>query len=62
MSDDEPDAGSRRRALAGIVVIVLIIVAVVFVIGRLRQSAQMQDCLASGRTNCAPIEAPARGG
>jgi hypothetical protein len=43
-------------------VIVLIIVAVVFVIGRLRQSAQMQDCLASGRTNCAPIEAPARGG
>ncbi|MBN9559782.1 MAG: hypothetical protein J0H14_03515 [Alphaproteobacteria bacterium] len=62
MSDDEPDGGSRRRALAGIVVIVLIIVAVVFVIGRLRESARMQDCLASGRTNCAPIETPARGG
>jgi hypothetical protein len=61
MSDD-PDGGSRGRALAGLVVIVLIIVAVVFVIGRLRQSAQMQDCIASGRTNCAPIEAPPRGG
>ena len=61
MSDDG-DGGSRGRALAGLLVIVLIIVAVVFVIGRLRQSSQMQDCLASGRTNCAPIEAPARGG
>jgi hypothetical protein len=61
MSDDG-DGGSRGRTLAGLVVIVLIIVAVVFVIGRLRQSARMQDCLASGRTNCAPIEAPARGG
>jgi len=61
MSEDS-DGGSRGRALAGLVVIVLIIVAVVFVIGRLRQSAQMQDCLASGRTNCAPIAAPARGG
>ena len=61
MSDD-PDGGSRGRALAGLVVIVLILVAVVFVIGRLRQSAQMQDCLALGRTNCAPIEAPVRGG
>jgi len=60
MSEDS-DGGSRGRALAGLVVIVLIIVAVVFVIGRLRQSAQMQDCLASGRTNCAPIAAPARG-
>jgi len=61
MSEDS-DGGSRGRALAGLVVIVLIIVAVVFVIGRLHQSAQMQDCLASGRTNCAPIAAPARGG
>ncbi len=60
MSDD-PEPSSRRSALAALVVVVLIIVVVVFVIGRLRQSAQMQDCLASGRTNCAPIEAPPRG-
>jgi hypothetical protein len=61
MSDD-PEPSSRRGALAALVVVVLIIVVVVFVIGRLRTSSQMQDCLASGRTNCAPIEAPAQRG
>ena len=32
------------------------IVAVLFVMHRLNQAAQIQDCVASGRTNCAPIE------
>jgi hypothetical protein len=26
----------------------------------LRRDAAIQDCVASGRTNCAPISAPAR--
>ncbi len=49
-----------RGPVFGLIVVVLIVVAVVFVVGRLRQSAQMEDCLASGRTNCAPVEAPSR--
>ena len=55
MSDDGEGAGSRRGALAGLVIVLLIIVAVVFVMARLRESGRMQDCLASGRTNCAPV-------
>ena len=57
---DDPQGSSRRAAVAGLVVIVLLVVAVVFLVGRLRDSDRMQDCLASGRTNCAPIAAPAR--
>ncbi|MBV9251321.1 MAG: hypothetical protein JO227_18980 [Acetobacteraceae bacterium] len=55
---EEPGPVSPRRALAGLIAIVVLICAVLFIISRLRESARMQDCLASGRTNCAPIEAP----
>jgi hypothetical protein len=49
-----------RRALVGLLAIVALVVAVLFVMHRLNQAAQLQDCVASGRTNCAPIETPAR--
>ncbi len=52
---DDLQGSSRRAALAGLVVVVLLVVAVIFVLGRLREAGRMQDCLASGRTNCAPI-------
>ena len=55
MSDDNPEP-SPRRALVGLVALVALVVAVLFIMYRLHQSAAMQDCLASGRTNCAPIE------
>jgi hypothetical protein len=42
--------------LVGLVVIVAAVVAVMFIVHRLDQAGQLQDCLASGRTNCAPIE------
>lgn len=60
MSDDRPPESNPRRALIGLVAIVLLVVAVVFIMHRLNQAAQLQDCVASGRTNCAPIETPAR--
>jgi hypothetical protein len=60
MSDEGPEPGSWRGPLVGLVVILLIVIAAIFLIGRLRESARMQDCLASGRTNCAPIETPSR--
>ena len=55
MSDEDPGP-SPHRALIGLIAMVLLIVAVLFIMHRLNQSAKMQDCLASGRTNCAPIE------
>jgi hypothetical protein len=55
-SQDDQTAGTRSRALiaAGIVVLLMV---VGFVLAReLWSSAKLQDCLMSGRTNCAPIE------
>jgi hypothetical protein len=57
--EDDPDP-SPHRALIGLVAFVVAIAGVLFVMYRLHQAGRMQDCLASGRTNCAPIEAPTR--
>lgn len=59
MSDNDPGS-NPHRALIGLVVIVAMIVGVLFIVHQLNQAAQIQDCVASGRTNCAPIAAPTR--
>jgi hypothetical protein len=56
MTEDDEEPHSPRGALAALLVVVVLVVAVVFVGYRLRESGRMQDCIASGRTNCAPIE------
>ncbi len=58
--DPEDDGGPRSRALLGLVAILLLVVLGWWLARQLHQSAAMQDCLAAGRRNCAPIEAPAR--
>jgi hypothetical protein len=54
MSDDEPPP-HPQRALIGLIAVVVMIVGVVFVMYKLHQASALQDCLASGRTNCMPI-------
>jgi hypothetical protein len=56
MADDErgPEHGPLR-AVVGLGLIIVLIVAVLFVMERLRHASAIQDCVASGRTNCAPI-------
>jgi len=56
--EDEPV--SPLRALAGLLLVAVLIVAVLFVMRELRSAARMQDCVASGRTNCAQIDQNAR--
>lgn len=57
MERDEKDerSGSQLRALVGLGLVVVVIVGVLFVMQQLRHAAAIQDCVASGRTNCAPI-------
>jgi hypothetical protein len=56
VSESGPPEPSPRRALVGLLALVAMIVAVLFIMHRLNQAAQIQDCVASGRTNCAPIQ------
>jgi hypothetical protein len=55
----EPD--SRRPALIGLVVVLVLVILGYFLVTALRQNAEMEDCLMSGRHNCAPIETPSGG-
>lgn len=49
---------SRSAALVGLAIVALLVVAAVYLVHALRQESQLEDCLMSGRTNCAPIEVP----
>jgi len=60
-----PDDGghepqSRRSALIGLAVVLVLVVVAYFLVTALRRNANMEDCLMSGRTNCAPIDVPTR--
>jgi hypothetical protein len=62
MSDDNTDAGrdddtegTRWQALIAAGVVVLLMVVGFLLARELWSSAKLQDCLMSGRTNCAPI-------
>jgi hypothetical protein len=48
--------GSRRAALLGLLVAVLLVVAGLILVRVLGASGRLQDCVMSGRTNCAPID------
>jgi hypothetical protein len=60
MADDDGDNDSRRGPLIGLAVVVIIFVVGWLLARELYSSGRMGDCVMSGRTNCAPIEAPAR--
>jgi hypothetical protein len=54
--DDDPQAGPPRGALVALLLVAVLMGGFWFIMHRLRQAGQLQDCIASGRTNCAPIE------
>jgi hypothetical protein len=59
--DDGPEPDSRKPAVIGLVVVLALVVVAYFLVNALRKNANLEDCLMSGRSNCAPIEAPASG-
>lgn len=58
-SDDSADQ-RRSAALIGLIIILALAIAGVLLVRELRERARLEDCLMSGRTNCAPIEMPLR--
>jgi hypothetical protein len=50
----------RRGALIGLAIVLLLVLGGLVLVHVLRDAARLQDCVMSGRTNCAPIEAPGR--
>lgn len=60
--DDEEGGGrSRFGAVIGLIVVLVLVVAAVYLVDALRKESQLEDCLMSGRTNCAPIAIPSGG-
>jgi hypothetical protein len=59
-STDEPENRRARDprwpALLGLLVTVLLVLGGVLLIHVLRRVSRLQDCVMSGRTNCAPID------
>ena len=51
---DEPDG--RRGALIGLLVAVLLVVGGLVLAHVLQKTSRLQDCVMSGRTNCAPVQ------
>ncbi len=58
--DDDGRADPRRAALLGIIVILVLAVLALVLVRELGRQSKLEDCLMSGRTNCAPIEVPPR--
>jgi hypothetical protein len=50
--------GNQNGLLIGIAAVVILLLVGWFLVHELSASARLQDCLLSGRTNCAPIQAP----
>ena len=53
--DDDEDHGSNRGAMVAVGVLVVLILAGLWLTHVLGGAASVQDCVAAGRTNCAPV-------
>jgi hypothetical protein len=57
---DDDSADPRRAALIGLIIILALAIGAIVLIRELGKASKLQDCVMSGRTNCAPIEIPPR--
>jgi hypothetical protein len=53
-----PPPDPRRGGVISLLVIAALVLGGLFLVHVLRNAAQLQDCILSGRTNCAPIAVP----
>jgi hypothetical protein len=58
-SEDDRESDDRRTAaLMGLAIVLSLALAGVVLVRDLGKEAKLEDCLMSGRTNCAPIDIP----
>ena len=60
MTDDDEQPSGSRGALIGLGVVVVLILGGLWLMHVLGAASATQDCLASGRTNCAPVATDGR--
>lgn len=62
---DEPRSRRARDprwgALMGLLVVLLLVLGGLFLIHVLARAGRLQDCVMSGRTNCAPVDPGSNG-
>ncbi len=58
--DQDPGPDSRRPAVIGLILVLALVVAGYFLVTALRQNANLEDCLMSGRKNCAELDVPTK--
>jgi hypothetical protein len=57
--EEEREGEARRTAaLMGFIIILVLAIAGIMLMRELDKNGRLEDCLMSGRKNCAPIEAP----
>jgi len=54
--DEEEEEDRLTRSLAGLAFTLALVVLGLFLVQRLGQSAKMEDCVVSGRTNCNQVD------
>jgi hypothetical protein len=59
---DDPEPDSRRSALVRLLIVLLLVLGGVVLVHKLTSMSHLQDCVMSGRTNCAPINLPVHQG
>jgi hypothetical protein len=57
-NDDRETDDRRTAALMGLVIVLSLAIAGVVLVRDLGAESKLEDCLMSGRTNCAPIDVP----
>jgi len=61
---DEEETGEARRsaALLGLIIVLALAIAGIVLLREIDRRGRIEDCLMSGRTNCAPIAVPPQPG
>ena len=60
MADRNKETGNQRRSLIALGVVVLLFLIGWFLARELYADSKMEDCVMSGRTNCAPLDTSGR--